>query len=230
MTPGSQIEARGSAWNRFVCGPAAPLAVIFVAFVYQLPFFDRWFSFMDEGHILLYADLIANGGELYRDATVYPLPGAFYFLAWMFRLFGPSNLVARWILVVEFALLVGLVFLLLRRLVSPGWALGGVFVMLLYRIWAFPHWHMYNYSSTALLVQFTALLVLVRFMETDDRRLLPLAGLLFGAGTRAPAPRKRAASGRSGPGSSCPPSWSAPPRRCTSCARACWESSSSSPY
>ena len=44
--------------------------IVAVAFVYQLPFFDRWFSFMDEGHILLYADMIANGGELYRDATV----------------------------------------------------------------------------------------------------------------------------------------------------------------
>ncbi len=38
-------------------------------FAFQLPFFDRWFSFMDEGHILQYADLIANGGELYRDAN-----------------------------------------------------------------------------------------------------------------------------------------------------------------
>jgi len=182
VTPGSRLETRDSAWNRFVRGPAAPLAVILAAFFYQLPFFDRWFSFMDEGHILLYAKLIAEGGELYRDATVYPLPGAFYLLAWVFRFVEPSNLVARWILVVEFALLVGLVFLLLRRLVSPGWALGGVFVMLLYRIWAFPHWHMYNYSSTALLVQFAALLVLVRFTETDDRRLLPVAGLLFGLG------------------------------------------------
>src|SRR5512139_3353497 len=89
------------------------------ALAFQLPFFDRWFSFMDEGHLLLYADLVANGGELYRDATLYPLPGAFWLLAAAFRVFGPSNLVARWILVVEFSLLVALVFALFRRMAGP---------------------------------------------------------------------------------------------------------------
>ena len=27
-------------------------------------------SVMDEGHILMFADIVANGGELYRDATL----------------------------------------------------------------------------------------------------------------------------------------------------------------
>jgi len=179
---GRPSEPERSYWGRFVRSRAAWLAVVAVAFVYQLPFFDRWFSFMDEGHILLYADIIASGGELYRDATVYPLPGAFYFLAWIFQLVEPSNLVARWILVVEFALLVGLVFLLMRRLVPPGWVLASAALLLLYRIWAFPHWHMYSYSSTALLLQFGALLVVIRFTESGDRRLLLLAGFIFGVG------------------------------------------------
>jgi hypothetical protein len=182
VTAATVIQHDGSAWHRFLRGPAAPFAVVALAFVYQLPIFDRWFSFMDEGHMLLYADLIARGGELYRDATVYPLPGAFYLLAWIFRLVEPSNLVARWIVVVEFAVFVGLVFLLMRRMVPPGWALAGVFVTLLYRIWAFPHWHMYSYSTTALLVQLVALLTVVRFTETGDRKTLALAGLLFGIG------------------------------------------------
>ena len=54
--------------------------------------------------------------------------------------------------------------------------------MFLYRIWAFPHWHMYSYSSTALLVQLAALLGLLRFMDTGKRTWLLLAGLLFGVG------------------------------------------------
>src|SRR5262245_1980837 len=128
-------------------------AAFLVTFLCQLPFFDRWFSFMDEGHLLLYADLIANGGELYRDATVYPLPGAFWLLALAFRAFGASILVARWILVVEFSLLVALVFALFRRISGARLAWCAVFAMLLYRVWAFPHWHMYNYSSTAPLLQ-----------------------------------------------------------------------------
>ncbi|MBW1684338.1 MAG: glycosyltransferase family 39 protein [Deltaproteobacteria bacterium] len=178
----NRLEVETSRWERLLRGPGAPLAVVALAVVYQLPFFDRWFSFMDEGHILLYADIIANGGELYRDATVYPLPGAFYFLAWVFGFVEPSNLVARWIVMLEFAVLVGLVFVLLRKLVPPSWALAGVLVMFLYRIWAFPHWHMYNYSSTALLVQLAALLGLLRFMDTGKRTWLLLAGLLFGVG------------------------------------------------
>ena len=63
---------------------------------FQLPIFDRWFSHMDEGHVLLFSDLIANGGDLYRDATLYPLPGAFYLLAQFYKLFGPSILLSRW--------------------------------------------------------------------------------------------------------------------------------------
>ena len=53
----------------------------------QLPFFDRWFSAMDEGHILYFAELIRRGGQLYRDASVYPLPGAFELLALVFQLY-----------------------------------------------------------------------------------------------------------------------------------------------
>src|SRR3990172_10065493 len=112
---------------------AALAAAFLVAFAFQLPFFDRWFSFMDEGHLLLYADLIANGGELYRDATVYPLPGAFWLLAAAFRIFGASNLVARWILVVEFALFVALLFALFRRMAGGPLAWFAVGGMLLSR-------------------------------------------------------------------------------------------------
>ena len=161
---------------------AALIAAFLVAFAFQLPFFDRWFSFMDEGHLLLYADLIANGGELYGDATVYPLPGAFWLLALAFRAFGASNLVARWILVVEFSLFVALVFALFRRMAGAPLAWFAVGVMLLYRVWAFPHWHMYNYSSTALLFQLAALLAWLRFFDSGRRATLALAGLLFGLG------------------------------------------------
>jgi hypothetical protein len=176
------LEAGTSRCKRLASGPGAPLAIFGLALLYQLPFFDRWFSFMDEGHILLYADIIANGGELYRDATVYPLPGAFYLLAWVFGFVEPTNLVARWIAMLEFSLFVGLAFVLLRKLASPGWALAGVLVLFLYRIWAFPHWHMYNYSTTALVVQLMALLALLRFTDTAHRPWLLLAGLLFGIG------------------------------------------------
>jgi hypothetical protein len=165
-----------------VRGCAGPLLVAAASFAFQLPFFDRWFSVMDEGHMLQFADIVANGGMLYRDATSYPLPGSFYLLALAFRVFEPSILLSRWIVVLEFTAFVVVLFLLIRRLVSPAYAALCVLLLLLYRVWAFPHWQMYSYSTTALLVLSASLLALVRFLRAGDRRVLAAAGLLFGLG------------------------------------------------
>ena len=81
--------------------PAAPFAVALATACHQIPIFDRFFSAMDEGHILHFADLFRNGGLIYRDATSYPLPGAFYVLALCFELFEPSIRVARWVVLLE---------------------------------------------------------------------------------------------------------------------------------
>lgn len=175
--------ARADVLGRLVGHPAAPFAVAAATAALQLPIFDRFFSAMDEGHILAFADLVVNGpGVLYRDATSYPLPGAFYLLAAVFRIFEPSILVARGVVVVEFALFAALVFAWMRRLVSPGGALATVGVVWLYRVWAFPHWQMYNYSSTALLVLVASALLCVRFLESGSHRALAASGFVFGLG------------------------------------------------
>ena len=166
----------------FARGRGGPLLVAAISFAFQLPFFDRWFSVMDEGHMLQFSDIVANGGMLYRDATSYPLPGSFYLLALAFRIFEPSILVSRWIVVLEFTAFAVVVFLLVRRLASPAYAALCVGLMLLYRVWSFPHWQMYSYSTTALLVLSLSLLAFVRFLETGDRRVLAIAGLLLGLG------------------------------------------------
>jgi hypothetical protein len=155
---------------------------LLLTLLFQLPFFDRWFSAMDEGHMLQYADIVAGGGQMYRDAASYPLPGAFYLLAIAFELFEPSIRLARWIVVLEFAAFVAVFFLLLRRLVPTGWAAAGVFLLWLYRIWCFPHWQMYNYSTTTLLLVSVSLLLLVRFMESGAPRWIVWAGLVTGLG------------------------------------------------
>jgi len=160
--------------------PVVVVAVVTILF--QLLFFDRWISFMDEGHMLEYADLLAGGGELYRDATVYPLPGSFYLLAALYKVFEPSILLSRWIVTIEFSAFVTLAFVLVRRLVSPAYSVVLVVLMLLYRVWAFPHWHMYSYSTTSLLILLASAVVLVRFFDGDRPRDLMAAGLLFGLG------------------------------------------------
>jgi hypothetical protein len=163
------MPPRAPAWLT-VAGVAA------VALAVQLPFYDRWVSFMDEGHILAFADILAKGGELYRDATLYPLPGAFYLLAGAFRALGTSVLVAREVVVVEFAVFVAAVFVVLRRLVPPSLALAGVALLFVYRLWAFPHWQMYSYSSTALCFLAVALALVVRALAGGGTGWLVAAG------------------------------------------------------
>ena len=180
-------EQRPEGWvppPRFAaCGRiGSALAVASLVVLFQLPFFRLWFSAMDEGHMLQFAKLVANGGQLYRDATLYPLPGAFWLLALVFRIAEPSILVARWVVMIEFALFCGLVWLLVRPLLTRAGAFALVVLLLLYRVWAFPHWQIYNYSTTALLVQLGMLVVLMRFFTSGNRRVLALAGFLFGLG------------------------------------------------
>ncbi|MFP6605969.1 MAG: glycosyltransferase family 39 protein [Myxococcota bacterium] len=159
---------------------AAALLVAVVTVAFQLPIFDRWFSHMDEGHVLLFADLIAKGGDLYRDATLYPLPGAFYLLAQFYKLFDPSILLSRWIVMLEFVAFVVLVFLLMRRMASARTA--GVVVLLLlgYRIWAFPHWQIYSYTTTCLLAILAAVHCQLRYFDGRSTVWLATGGLLFG--------------------------------------------------
>ncbi len=161
---------------------AHPVAVAALAVGVQLPVFDRSMSLMDEGHILQFADIVHRGGELYRDANLLPLPGAFYLLAVAFDWFGPSVRVARWIVVIEFAVLAVLVFLLMQRMLSTRWAWRSVGVLIVYKIWAFPHWLMYSYSTTALTLLALGLVALVRFLDEGRWPSLALAGLATGLG------------------------------------------------
>ena len=159
------------------------LILVFVlTLLFQLPFFDLWFSFMDEGHMVAFADLRLRGGEFYRDATFYPLPGAFHFLATIFEFFGASIRVSRWVVVLEFALFAALLFVLVRRGTSVSWAWLTVGCLWIYRIWCFPHWQIYSYSTTSLLVLLASATALVAYFDRGSRRLLMLSGFLFGLG------------------------------------------------
>src|SRR5439155_7884250 len=67
-----------------------------VALAFQLPVFDRWGGFTDEGRVLQTAAELYRGRALYRD-VVRPDPGpaAFYLLPSLFRVTGPSFVAAR---------------------------------------------------------------------------------------------------------------------------------------
>jgi len=164
---------------RSIAGPG--IAALLTVLV-QLPYFRLWFAFMDEGHMVQFASIAQQGGEFYRDATFYPLPGAFWLLAGVFDVFGTSLLVSRWLVMLEFALFVALIFVLLRRLTDVRFAMLGVAAMWLYRIWSFPHWQIYSYSTTSLLVLLAAVCTLLAAFRSRDRRVLAAAGFIYGLG------------------------------------------------
>ena len=125
-------------------------AVALAAIAIQLPIFDRWFALLDEGYILQIADDVNRGNVLYRDVNVdAPFPGAFYLLAWWFRIAGTSVLSSRVLAVAGFAVFATATFRIARALLSRPWALGVLAMVLCYRVWAFPHWQIYSYSMVA---------------------------------------------------------------------------------
>jgi hypothetical protein len=149
----------------------------------QLPIFDRWLAFLDEGYILAIADEINRGRVLYRDVNIdAPFPGAFYLLAGWFRLLGTSVYSSRLLAVTVFALLVMAVFRLAREFLGRAWSLGVVVVFLCYRIWAFPHWHIFNYSPLAATLLLAAAGGVFAFLRTERGGHVFVAGLLAGAG------------------------------------------------
>jgi hypothetical protein len=160
-----------------------PVAVGVLAFVAQLAIFDRWFGLLDEGYVLAIADDINRGHVLYRDVYVdAPFPGAFYLLAAWFRLLGPSIRASRWLMVAAFALFAALVTRIGQELLPPAGVIALGAVVLAYRVWAFPHWHVYSYSTVAATALTAAVALVFAHLRSGTRRSVLAAGALAGAG------------------------------------------------
>jgi Dolichyl-phosphate-mannose-protein mannosyltransferase len=159
---------------------AALAALVLAAVAIQLPLWNRWLSFLDEGAIAEIAREIANGKTLYRDAVHVALPGVFYLLAGLFELFGPSFLVGRYVMVVAFTTLVALVYVLARQVSGRAAAGGATLIAIAYKLWAFPHWQMLSYTPLALLLVTVAVALLAADVGRRRRGRVALAGLLAG--------------------------------------------------
>ncbi len=116
----------------------------------QWPLRLRTLNLIDEGLVLQVADDLLAGRRLYADAVAYAWPGAFWLTAAAFAAFGTSIETARTVAVVVFALAASLVYLIARWSWGRAGALGVVLGFLAYRVWAYPHWQMLNYSPLAM--------------------------------------------------------------------------------
>jgi len=165
-------------FDRRLDGLAVGLLVL-LALAIQLPIFDRWVSLLDEGAIAQIADQINHGLPPYRNGVHLAFPGIFYSTAALFAVFEPSLLVGRYAMVAVFCTLVALAYVLARSVAGRGVAIATGVLIVAYRAWAFPHWHMLSYSPVAILWQVFGLVLL----SLHVRR--PRTGLLVGAGLAA---------------------------------------------
>jgi hypothetical protein len=158
-----------------------PLAATLAAVLVQLPIFDRWYGLLDEGYMLSLAAEINRGRLLYRDVYVdAPFPAAFYVLAGWFRLLGTSVWAERLLAVGVFAVFVGAT-VRTAAFVLPRIGVAVVAVLLLcYRVWAFPHWQVYSYSSLAATLLAVATAVLAGGGPRPRLARVVAAGVLAG--------------------------------------------------
>jgi hypothetical protein len=171
--------AQPEAWNARRDGLAL-CCVALAAFLIQLMVYDRWIGLLDEGAILQIATQLNQGAMLYRDATHVAWPGVFYLTAWLFDLFGTQVLVTRWLMVIVFTVMCGIVYVLARGVADRGAALVAASLAVGYRAWALPHWLMISYSSLAFFLLLCAAAVLAWQLRAPGSRRLLAAGVLAG--------------------------------------------------
>jgi len=146
------------------------------AAVYWVPFLRVLWRVGDEGTLVYGAQRVAEGAVPYRDFLEVMGPGAFYWLGLFFKIFGPSWLVSRAVLLFTGIATVLLVFWLARRLRAGAEIVSALLVVTLtLPIWpaASHHWD----SNLFALIAFSV------FLSWLDRRrswLLLAAGALAG--------------------------------------------------
>jgi Dolichyl-phosphate-mannose-protein mannosyltransferase len=99
-------------------------AMVFIVCLAYLCIFLRYTTLEpDEGIVLLGAERILAGELPYRDFFSFYTPGSFYLLAWLFRIFGDSFLVARTSVAIAGAICSVITYVLSRRVCSRRIAL-----------------------------------------------------------------------------------------------------------
>ncbi len=156
-----------------------------LAFAVQLPFVSHQAVLLDEGVILQMADDIANGKAPYRDGVHYAFPGVFYLTAAVFEVFGPSLEAARVLAASLFVLTTGAALLICRWWCTRPETIFFFLIFLSYRIWAFPHWHMLNYSPLAVTMAVVAAWAAGEHIARTGYRWAAVAGVFCGLATLA---------------------------------------------
>ena len=93
-----------------------------LALLAQIPIHDRSIVHVDEGQLVAIASRLLHGDVLYRDVYTGIFPGLYYTTAALFSLFGSDVRVTRLAQVAVNAGTALCLWLLGRRVMTPGWA------------------------------------------------------------------------------------------------------------
>ncbi len=154
-----------------------PITILIIAFAYLFLFFNKRINLLDEGLSLYASERILKGQVPYRDFFVMVTPGTFYFQALLFKIFGSSVILGRWIVLIEGALTTMLLYLVAKRVNSIIYAALGAILFLL---WEFPQWMSTNYSWYGIILALLVILSLSAYLVKQNYHWLLLASILAG--------------------------------------------------
>jgi hypothetical protein len=92
------------------------ILLVIIAFFYYLFFANKGIIFFDEGYFVHAAERIFNGLTPYKDFSLQYGPTYFYLLAVLFKLFGPSLIIGRYLTVFICLSIISIGFLILNKL------------------------------------------------------------------------------------------------------------------
>ena len=133
----------------------------------------------DEWHVLQIGVNLRHGDLLYTDTNHIAGPGSFYGMAALFSIFGESLLVARLTILVLFSGLVSVTYLLCRRLTGTTASILAALVLIALRLWTFPHFAIFHYATTALILVTIGFWTL-RAHDNPSNPRIAAAGLVCG--------------------------------------------------
>ncbi len=155
------------------------LALAVAAALVHLPLVATSAGGCDEWHVLQIGVNLLSGEVLYRDTNHVAGPGAFHLIAGLFRIFGERFEVGRFAMLAIYSFVVTATWALTRRLTGPWPALAAGLWMLGYRLWSFPHFHIFHYATIGFALVLAAFVVLHAERKQSLWRVA-VAGLLVG--------------------------------------------------
>lgn len=146
----------------------------FYLFYYRNAFYDLT---ADEGYIIYGAKRVLDGQILYKDFFQFCPPGDFYLLAFVFKLFGYSFIMARETAVIIDSLINTLLFYFSYKAIRSWYA---ILPPLFFLILGYPNWMQYSHYWSSMLLLFISLAFFLSYLEQHKHAYLYLTGFFIG--------------------------------------------------